>query len=53
MVAHIPEKAGGSSALKVSGAAFAARFGWDPSMSLRAGLVDTLDWYRRTSKLAR
>ena len=52
-IVHLLEKAGGASALEVSGAAFAARFGWTPSMSLRAGLADTLDWYRRTSKLAR
>ena len=39
---------GRRSALEVSGAAFGARFGWAPSMSLRAGLADTLDWYRRT-----
>jgi GDP-L-fucose synthase len=52
-VAHLLDKAGGASALEVSGAAFAARFGWTPSMSLRAGLADTLDWYRQTSKLAR
>ena len=53
MVVHLREKAGGASALEVSGAAFAARFGWAPKMSLRAGLADTVDWYRRTSKLAR
>jgi GDP-L-fucose synthase len=52
-VVHLLEKAGGASALEVSGAALAARFGWTPSMSLRAGLADTLDWYRKTSKLAR
>ena len=52
-VVHLLDKAGGASALEVSGAAFAARFGWAPLMSLRAGLADTLDWYRRTSKLAR
>jgi GDP-L-fucose synthase len=52
-VVHLLEKAGGASAFEVSGAAFASRFGWTPSMSLRAGLADTLDWYRKTSKLAR
>ncbi len=52
-VVHLLEKAGGASALEVSSAAFAARFGWVPSMSLRAGLADTIDWYRRTSTLAR
>ena len=52
-VVHLLEKAGGTSALKVSGAAFNERFGWAPAMSLRAGLADTLDWYRETSKLAR
>lgn len=48
-VVHLLDKAGGASALEVSGAAFAARFGWTPAMSLRAGLAETLDWYRRTS----
>ena len=52
-VVHLLEKAGGASAFEVSGAAFAARFGWTPSMSLRDGLANTLDWYRKTSKLAR
>ncbi|MBS0546227.1 MAG: NAD(P)-dependent oxidoreductase [Proteobacteria bacterium] len=52
-IVYRPEKAGGASALTVSGDAFAARFGWRPAMSLRAGLADTLDWYRKTAKLAR
>jgi GDP-L-fucose synthase len=52
-VEHFLDKAGGASALDVSGAAFSARFSWAPSMSLRDGLADTLDWYRRTSGLAR
>jgi GDP-L-fucose synthase len=52
-VVHLLEKAGGASALEVSAAAFTARFGWAPSISLRAGLADTIDWYRRTSGLAR
>jgi GDP-L-fucose synthase len=52
-VVHLRDKTGGASALEVSGAAFSARFGWMPAMSLRSGLEDTLDWYRRTSGLAR
>ena len=52
-VVHLLEKAGGASALEVSGAASASRLGSVPSMSLRAGLADTLGWYRKTSKLAR
>lgn len=52
-VVHLLEKGGGASALEVSAAAFSARFGWAPSLSLRAGLADTVDWYRRTTKLAR
>ena len=52
-VVHLLEKTGGASALEISGAAFASRFGWTPSMSLRAGLADTLNWYRKTPKLAR
>ncbi len=52
-VVHLLEKAGGASALEVSGAAFGARFGWTPAVSLRAGLADTLEWYRRTANLPR
>jgi GDP-L-fucose synthase len=52
-VVHLLEEAGGASALEVSGAAFAARFGWTPAMSLRTGLAETVDWYRQVSKLAR
>jgi GDP-L-fucose synthase len=52
-IVYLLDKGGGASTLDVSGAAFGARFGWAPSMSLRAGLADTVDWYRRTSKLAR
>jgi GDP-L-fucose synthase len=52
-VVHLLEKASGASALEVSSAAFTARFGWAPAMSLRSGLADTLDWYRRTTRLAR
>jgi GDP-L-fucose synthase len=52
-VVHLLEKGGGASALQISGAAFSAHFGWAPTMSLHAGLADTVDWYRRTSKLAR
>jgi len=52
-VVHLLEKAGGASALEVSGTAFGARFGWKPSMPLRAGLADTLKWYREMAKLAR
>lgn len=51
-IVHLRDKGGGASALEVSGAAFGARFGWAPAMSLRAGLADTVDWYRRTSGLA-
>lgn len=52
-IMHLLDKGGGASALEVSGAAFGARFGWTPSMSLRAGLADTVDWYRKASGLAR
>lgn len=52
-VVHLLDKAGGASALEVSSSAFMARFGWAPSMSLRAGLADTIGWYRRAAKLAR
>jgi GDP-L-fucose synthase len=52
-IVHLGATAGGASALEVSAAAFSARFGWAPAMSLRAGLADTIDWYRRTSRLTR
>jgi GDP-L-fucose synthase len=52
-IVHLLDKAGGAPALEISGEAFAARFGWTPAMSLRSGLAETIDWYRRTSKLAR
>ena len=52
-IVHLRATTGGASALEVSAAAFTARFGWTPAMSLRAGLADTIDWYRRTSKLTR
>jgi GDP-L-fucose synthase len=48
-IVHLLDKAGAASALEVSGAAFATRFGWTPAMSLGAGLADTLQWYRRTA----
>lgn len=38
----------GAAALDVSSAAFASRHAWLPSMSLRVGLAQTLEWYRAT-----
>ena len=45
-VVYRPERASGASALEVSAAAFSARYDWQPVMSLRAGLAETLAWYR-------
>jgi hypothetical protein len=47
------DRPGGASALHVSAAAFAARFGWQPALLLRERLAQTVRWYRRTSLLAR
>ncbi len=52
-VVHRLDKAGGASALDVSARAFAHRFGWQPSLSLREGLAHTLQWYRRSVGSAR
>jgi len=52
-VEHLADRSGGASALAVSADAFRARFGWRPALSLREGLRDTLDWYRRTAGSAR
>jgi GDP-L-fucose synthase len=38
----------GASQMDVSSAAFAERYGWSPKVSLREGLAETLDWYRRS-----
>jgi GDP-L-fucose synthase len=47
------DRPGGASALHVSAAAFAQRFGWQPALSLRDGLAATVQWYRRSSESAR
>ena len=52
-IVHLLDRVGGAPALDVSAAAFRARFDWQPSLSLREGLRDTLSWYRRTMGLAR
>jgi len=44
-----PDRAAGAPALDVSSAAFSARYGWRPRVSLREGLAGTLDWYRRSA----
>ena len=46
-IVHRLDRSGGASALNVSAAAFAQRFGWRPALSLREGLADTVQWYRR------
>ena len=52
-VVHRLDKAAGASALEVSALAFTQRFGWRPALSLRDGLADTLQWYRRSTRSAR
>ena len=52
-IVHRLDRSGGASALDVSAAAFARRFGWRPALSLREGLADTVRWYRRTMASAR
>jgi nucleoside-diphosphate-sugar epimerase len=47
-VVHRLDKAGGASALDVSAAAFAQRFGWQPAVAARDGLAGTLRWYRQS-----
>jgi GDP-L-fucose synthase len=52
-IVHRLDRSGGASALDVSATAFAQRFGWRPALSLRAGLADTVQWYRSTLVSAR
>lgn len=44
-----PEKSSGPPALEVEAEALRARYGWQPRLSLREGLADTLAWYRRSA----
>jgi GDP-L-fucose synthase len=48
-IVHLLDRRVGASTLHVSAAAFAARFGWRPALSLRDGLADTVRWYRSSS----
>jgi GDP-L-fucose synthase len=52
-VIHRRDRPGGASALHISAAAFAERFGWQPALSLRDGLAATVQWYRRNRESAR
>jgi GDP-L-fucose synthase len=52
-IIHRHDRPGGASALHVSAAAFAQRFGWQSALSLRDGLAATVQWYRRNSESAR
>jgi GDP-L-fucose synthase len=52
-VIHRRDRPGGASALHVSAAAFAQRFGWQPALTLRDGLATTVQWYRWNWKSAR
>jgi GDP-L-fucose synthase len=45
-IVYRPERSGGPIALDVSSEALGARYGWQPRVSLRDGLADTLAWYR-------
>jgi len=45
-IVYRPGRAAGAAALDVSAAAFNRRCGWRPAVSLRAGLAETLAWYR-------
>jgi GDP-L-fucose synthase len=47
-IVYRPDRASGAAALDVSSAALERRHGWRPAMTLRAGLADTLTWYRST-----
>ncbi|HSH99307.1 MAG TPA: NAD(P)-dependent oxidoreductase [Reyranella sp.] len=48
-VVYRRDRSGGPMALEVPSRAFAARYGWRPRVSLRDGLAQTLDWYRRSA----
>jgi GDP-L-fucose synthase len=48
-IVYRPERAAGPPALDVSSAAFSAHYGWQPQVSLRDGLAETLAWYRRSA----
>jgi len=48
-IVYRPERSAGAAALDVSSDAFAARYRWQPAISLREGLAGTLDWYRRSA----
>ncbi len=41
------DRPSGASALRVSAAAFASQFEWQPARSLEQGLAATVEWYRR------
>lgn len=48
-IVYRPDRATGAMALEVSAEEFRRRHGWKPAVSLREGLADTLEWYRRTA----
>jgi GDP-L-fucose synthase len=47
VIEHDLSRSGGLSALSVSNAAFTAASGWQAKVDVRAGLADTLAWYRK------
>ena len=48
-VVYRRDRSGGPMAMEVPSRAFTARYGWRPRVSLRDGLAQTLDWYRRSA----
>jgi GDP-L-fucose synthase len=50
-IVYRPDRAAGAKALNVSAEEFRKRYGWNPAISLREGLADTLEWYRRSGDL--
>lgn len=48
-VTYRRDRSGGPMALEVPADVFMARYGWRPRVSLREGLAQTLDWYRRSA----
>lgn len=49
-IRHDLARGGGPASLGVCGRAFREATGWEATMTLRAGLEDTVDWYRRSGQ---
>ena len=50
ILSYDASRTAGPSALRVSGAAFAAATGWKARYDVRQGLADTVSWYRRSGR---